>query len=368
MIYFDNAATSFPKPRCVIDEVVKCISCYCGNPGRGSHTLAIKAAEKIFETREDISEFLRYEKSENIVFTHNATHALNLVIKGLIDRKLHCIVSDLEHNSVLRPLYKTLKKYGGSYSVFDSDQDPNEAIPPLVRKDTALLICTLCSNVTGKSVDFDTISKIASQYNLKLIVDASQYLGHKDLCICDKHFSALCCAGHKGLFGIQGSAFTVINERDLFETLIEGGSGIDSFSEAMPYLLPERYEAGTISTPAIASLGAGIKYISDVGIDRIEHKLFELTSVLKDDLKAVNGIRIYGGENGILSFNIKNYPSSYVSDLLNRKEIATRAGFHCSPMIHKKLGTDDIGAVRVSLSYFNTEKEIYTLKKELLTI
>ena len=368
MIYFDNAATSFPKPRCVIQEVKRCITQYCGNPGRSSHRMALAAADKIYETREIVSNFVGNKSCENVVFTPNATYALNLVIKGLIYKKCHCIISDYEHNSVIRPLFKSLKRYGGEYSVFNSDLPLNEAIEPLIRNDTDIIISTLCSNVTGKFIKVDELSAIAKQNGLKLILDASQYLGHSKLDLTNVYYTALCSAGHKGLFGIQGSAFAIINDYKLFDTLTEGGSGIDSFSKTMPQLLPERYESGTLSTPAIASLGSGIKYLSNIGIDKVERKLQSLTDILNDGLSDVQNLTLYGANNGIASFNIRDLPSSYVSNILDKCNIATRSGFHCSPLIHKKLGTMERGAVRVSLSYFNTENEIYDLIRILRKI
>ena len=368
MIYLDNAATSFPKPNCVVKEVSECIRRYCGNPGRGSHQMALAAADKIFDTRVLISEFFGYRKCENVVFTPNATHALNLVIKGTVTKRSHCIISDLEHNSVLRPLYKCMKKFGGDISHFNSDLPVTEAITPLIRDDTAFIISTLCSNVTGKTVDINELSRVAKEHDLKLIIDASQYTGHRRLDLSNVYFSALCSAGHKSLFGIQGSAFAIINDPDIMDTLCEGGSGVDSFSEEMPVLLPERYEAGTLSTPAIASLYAGISFLNQSGIDNVERNLNRITELTRSELSDIAGVTLYGAENGIISFNLKNYNSSYVSDVLNQYGFATRSGFHCAPLIHEKLGTTERGAVRISVSYFNTEQEIYRLTEALKKI
>ena len=368
MIYFDNAATSFPKPRKVTKEVINCITRYCGNPGRSSHKLALAAADKIFEARISVADFIGWKKCENVIFTPNATYALNLVIKGLITSKCHCIISDLEHNSVIRPLQKTLNKFGGNFSVFNTDLPIYEAIEPLIQNDTYAILCTICSNVTGKILDFKDLSSVAKKHNLKLIVDASQYIGHRQLNLNDFYFTALCSAGHKGLFGIQGSAFAVINDYGLFDTLTEGGSGVDSFSPNMPVLLPERYEAGTLSTPAIVSLGAGIDYLNEVGIDNVDKKLDYMTKLTIYELESISSVELLGADNGILSFNVKNYNSSYISDILDKQGIATRSGFHCAPLIHKKLGTIERGAVRVSFSYFNKESEIYTLCKVLKSI
>ena len=367
MIYFDNAATTFPKPKCVITEVVNCLKLYCGNPGRSSHKLALAASEKIYESREALAKFLSVEKSENIVFTPNATHALNIAIKGLLKENCHYITSDIEHNSVLRPIYKCVKTRNCSFSVYNSDLPLREAIIPLIRDDTRGIITTLASNVTGKIQNIQEISEIATKYNLKLIVDASQYLGHKRINLKNINYDVLCSAGHKALFGIQGSGFAVFNRNEELDTIVEGGSGVDSFSKSMPGLLPERFEAGTVNTPAIVSLLAGIKYINAIGLDNINDKIQYLTERVRDILSSFKDITLYGAENGIISFNKGSYSSSEIADKLNKENIATRAGFHCAPLIHQKLGTSSVGAIRISLSYMNTKKEcdmLYTALKK----
>ena len=176
---------------------------------------------------------------------------------------------------------------------------------------------------------------------------------------------ALCSAGHKGMYGIQGSGFAIINSDDAIDTLTEGGSGIDTFNKEMPYFPPERYEAGTLSTPSIASLLAGVKYIESCGIEHIHNKINKLTNICEQMLLSLPKVTIYGASAGIISFNIADFPSSYVADFLSENNIATRSGFHCAPLIHKKLGTEKQGAVRVSLSHLNTEAEISILYKSL---
>ncbi len=363
MIYFDNAATSFPKPKYVIKEVNNCLNNYCGNPGRSSHKLAVSAAMKIYETREKIAEFLDFEKSENIVFTSNATHALNLVIKGLIKHKCHIITSDAEHNSVLRPLFKIKEMYGAEISFYDFD-NPSDSIPNLIRADSSFLITTIASNVTGKTVDLKTISDICDKYKLKLIIDASQYLGHLPLSLKNINFSALCSAGHKALFGLQGSGFVVFGCDEIIDTLMEGGSGIDTFSEKMPLFLPERFEAGTLSTPAIISLGAGIDYINAVNIINISEHLITLSNRLSEILHSFKNITIHGCSCGIAAFTINELSASLVANKLDEEGIAVRSGYHCAPTIHSKMGLSN-GTVRISLSYLNKESELDELYKVL---
>ncbi len=368
MIYLDNAATSFPKPKCVINEVRKCITEYCGNPGRSSHSLAIAAATKIYQTRELLSDFLGVDRCENIVFTPNATYAINLAIKGMITHKCHCILSDIEHNSVLRPMQRCVDELGCELSYYNSDLCPEEAIVPLIRDDTEFIVTTIASNVSGKVIDVRSLSHVAKKHNLRLIIDASQYLGHIALDLKDSYYTVICSAGHKALFGIQGSGFAIFSSGAPINTLAEGGSGIDSFSHYMPILSPERYEPGTQATPAIASLFAGISYVRSIGAQRIAEHLNTLTEKTVEILKSRKNIKVYGAGNGIVSFNATGYSSSILSELLNEYGIATRSGFHCAPSIHRKLGTEYMGAVRISFSYLNKVSELDKLNRALRSI
>jgi len=367
MIYLDNAATSFPKPKSVIEEVKRCISTYCGNPGRSSHNMSLTALEKIYETREEIADFLSFDKPENIVFTQNATHALNLAIKTQITENCHIIISDMEHNSVIRPLYKVAKLYGSEISIYNTDIPINEAIIPLIRSNTKFIITSLSSNVTGKTVNVHALSKIALQRGIKLIVDASQYIGHLPFSIKECPVDILCAPGHKALFGIQGSGFVLFKSTKAYETLLEGGSGSDSFNLDMPKTLPERLEAGTLNTPAIVSLCEGIRYLKQFGLDNVKHRIELLTDRLKSILDQPDIIS-YGCENGIAAFRKARISPEEIAYRLNLSGIAVRSGIHCAPLIHKKLGTVNGGLVRVSLSIMNTEKQLDKLYSELKTI
>lgn len=351
--YLDNAATTFPKPRYVIKEVVKCLKEYCGNPGRSAHKISLLAAEKVYDTRERVAEYIGLSNPERIIFTSNATHALNTAIKGKLNHKCHVITSDLEHNSVLRPIYRQMQLHGIELSYYDSDIPLYDAIIPLIRDNTEFLITTLASNVTGRIIDTNIIYEIANKYKLYTIVDASQYLGHLPLDISKTPFDIVCAPGHKSLFGIQGSGFMALNSEETFPTLLEGGSGNETNNPYMPSTLPERYEAGTVNTPAIVSLGAGISYLSALGNNFIAQKIKNLTARLHEILYDV-GATVYGCENGIASFEIQNKTAHAVVEQLDNDNIAVRGGLHCSPLIHKKLGTEAHGTIRVSLSILNS--------------
>lgn len=359
MIYLDNAATSFPKPRRVIDEVSKYIEHCCGNPGRGGNYLSLYSAERVYECRESIARLLDFPTPENICFTQNATHALNIAIKGYIRSKCHCIISDLEHNAVIRPLRSVLDMYGGEYSVFDTDIPLEEAIPPLIRADTAVIITTIASNVTGKCLDINKLSAIAATHGLGLIVDASQYLGHKSLRLKNLSFDMLCAPGHKALLGLQGSGFVLFGKKAVIPTLIEGGSGSNTKEPYMPKVLPERFEAGTLNTPAIVGLNEGVNFLLDYGMYNVQRRITELTERLRDMLFSLkNKVQVLGVNNGIASFNVIGMVPSEVENLLNEKKICVRSGLHCAPMAHHKLGTGDLGTVRVSVSVLTKNNEL----------
>ena len=355
MIYLDNAATSFPKPKCVIDAANDCISNWCANSGRSSHKNALVTNEKIFSAREIVSDFLSISAPEKIVFTLNATYALNIAIKTLIPEGKHVIISDVEHNSVLRPIEMMKKTANCEYSVFKSGEGFERSINALIRKNTAAIVSTLQSNVTGEIISYKTLYEIADKYGLILILDASQLIGHKRIDLSDCPPDAICAPAHKGLLGIQGLGFAAFCKETPKKSFIEGGSGNLSMLTAMPDMLPEHFEAGTLPAPAIAALEAGIGYINGIGIDNIEKKIDRLTAYFYEGLSEIKGFEIFGRSHGIVSFRHK---SRVIDNLLNENNIATRGGLHCAPMAHKKLGTVNSGLTRVSFSYFNTEGEI----------
>lgn len=357
MIYLDNAATSFPKPKYVLKNTAEFIKKHCGNSGRGSHKLALNTSEKIYETREAVSDFLKTDNAEKVVFTQNATYALNLAIKTTIQTNCHVLISDIEHNAVLRPLFALKKNKNVKYSIFSTEGDIEKNITSMINPETRYIISTLVSNVTGKEIPMKVLSDIAKRNNLKLIIDASQALGHKDVNLAKNYCDVLCSAGHKSLFGIQGVGFAVFCDDIYRDTIFEGGSGNDSFNLEMPLYLPERFEAGTLSAPSIVSLLYGIKFIENIGLNEIEKKVSALVERYVDIINSINNTTIYGAENGIISFNVIGKTSEYISSELNRCGICVRGGYHCSPLSHKSIGTVESGTVRISLSYFNTIRE-----------
>ena len=368
MVYLDNAATTFKKPKCVRKSLTE-VNCIFGNAGRASHDISERAAETVFKARCKVSRFLGLNKPENVVFTLNATYALNFAIKGLIREPCHVLISDLEHNSVIRPLFKLKEEIGLRYSTFDAKSpDLFSEIESKIQKDTKFLISTLASNVIGKEVSLEILSTIAKKHSIKLIVDASQLIGHKAINLSKTPCDALCAPAHKALFGITGLGFVVFGNSLKLETLIEGGSGFYSRETKMPTELPERMEAGTLPIPAINALSAGIDYISKIGIDEIEYKMNFLTNRAKEMILSVPNVIFYGGELGVISFNLCNHSSESIASMLNEHRICVRAGLHCAPMAHYRIGTRDIGTVRVSFSYLTKSNEIERLYKALKVI
>ena len=355
MIYLDNAATSFPKPRSVVREVNKCIRHYCGNPSRSSHYLALKASEEIYLTREKVCEFFGSNAPERVVFTQNTTYALNIAIKCLVQKGSHVITSDVEHNSVLRPLTKLRDEGALSFSVYSTDGDIYKNIEEKITPDTRAIITTLASNVTGRAISPAVIYEISKKHKLITIIDAAQAAGHLKIDESLTPFTAICAPAHKGLLGIQGCGFVLFGDKVPINTLIEGGSGSYSASERMPSVLPDMLEAGTLPTPSVVSLRRGIEYIEKIGFAEITKKLNALTDRYRERLETIPGCDIYGGECGIISFRIAEIPSYVIAEKLSKKGICVRSGLHCAPAAHKKLGTLESGLVRISLSTFSNQ-------------
>ena len=362
MIYLDNAATTFPKPPDVIDAVNDCLWHIGGNPGRGAHALSIWAAEAVYDVRCEVADFLGVTDPSSIIFTPNATFALNLAIKCMVKRGDHILISDREHNAVFRPVARLKEDEAADYSVFSSRGDVLANIRDNEKKETALLICNPVSNVTGERLPIREIAAYAKARGFRLIIDGSQWIGHG---IPDRTVISLADAvavpGHKGLYGIQGSGFLYLKKADGMPPFLDGGSGSASADPRMPTDLPERYEAGTLSTPAIVSLAAGIRYIRRIGADRIAEREARLSRYLRKQLSIVPGVRVYGNErdaSSVLSFRFK-------ARRLDRFGICVRAGLHCAPLVHQSIGTFPAGTVRISFSAHNTERDVDTLISKL---
>ncbi len=377
-IYLDNAATSFPKPRRVIEEMERCMRFYCGNPGRSSHALAMKAAEKIYECRCECASFFGSAQPQNVVFCANATTALNTVIKGLLRKGDHVLISDMEHNAVLRPVHRLTQIGEITYDVFptfpNASHDPKPqictAIARLIRRNTRMLICAHASNICSAHLPLREIGKLCRNAGILFVVDAAQSAGHLPIHMEEMQIDALCVPGHKGLLGPQGSAFFILREGLEMQTLTEGGSGAFSLDPEMPSDPPERYEAGTLATPSIVGLLEGIREVKRLGLDRIFSAEQDLNRYLQSRLEQIPNVRIYAPNwhGSVLLFNKLDLPSERLGEELNKRGFYVRSGFHCTSLGHKTLGTSHGGAVRVSPSRLNTRAQMDAFADAVVSI
>ncbi len=363
MIYFDNAATSGHKPKTVIKAVENALINLSANPGRGGYKRAIKAAEKVYNTRVKAAKFFNAGDSENVVFTLNCTHSINCVLKGVLKHGDHVVVSSLEHNAVMRPL----TKMGISYSVaevsFEDDEETVLQFKKKIKPNTRMVICTGASNVTGKILPIKKIGELCRKKGVLFAVDAAQIGGVLPVNMQTDFIDYLCIAPHKGLYSPMGLGM-LICEKPLFNTIIEGGTGTESLSYLQPEALPERIESGTVNLPAIAGLWAGMDFVNKTGIEKIYKYEMELCKSLYNGLANTKGVILYtkmptnNSFVPVISFNLKGKSSMQVAQDLADKNIAVRGGFHCAPSAHKSIGTLDAGTVRISLSAFNTQSEV----------
>lgn len=368
MIYFDNGATTFPKPECVVRAVNGALKYYGANPGRSGHNMSLKASETIYDCRVNCAKLFGIDKPENIIFTSNCTVALNTVIKGLLKSGDHVIISSLEHNAVVRPL-EFMKNYGVEYSIADyvpyDDEKTIDNFRKLIKSNTRLVICTHASNVFGVKLPVERIAALCRIYGILFCVDAAQSAGVVPVSLKDTCIDFLCTAGHKGLYGPMGTGILVINSEETPESLIQGGTGSMSSCRRQPEILPDKYESGTPNLPGIAGLNAGVKFVLQRSPEKIEKKEMMLAQSMYDRLINIKNVKLYTKRPDsksfvpVISFNIDGYESEQTAVLLNdRFNIAVRAGLHCAPLAHEFFHTDEIGTVRAVMSVFSTQGQI----------
>ncbi|HCU08392.1 MAG TPA: cysteine desulfurase [Clostridiales bacterium] len=366
MIYLDNAATTLQKPPQVIEAVAEAMHSL-GNSARGTSSGSLRASRTVYEARVKIAELLGCPKAEHVVFTCNSTEALNIAINGTILPGDHVISTDLEHNSVLRPLYRLEAEQGVELSFVPADANGNVSykdFETLIRPDTKAVVCNHASNLTGGMIDLARVSRIARRQGALLIVDASQTAGCIPVDMEQIGADILCFTGHKGLLGPQGTGGMCLRAGVEIRPLKVGGTGVQSYSKYQPQEYPTRLEAGTLNSHGIAGLSAAVDFIREIGIDAISAKETALMRRFYEGISRIEGVTVYGDFSAsqrmaIVALNIRDYDSGAVSDELSQKyDIATRPGAHCAPRMHQALGTQDRGAVRFSFSWFNTEAEI----------
>jgi len=365
MIYLDNAATSSPKPDCVLNAVISAMTDENANAGRAGHTLSLNAGRRVLQCREAIAKLINAEDPFSITFTYNCTDALNLAIKGCIRRGDHVISTMLEHNSVLRPLIALQAKNEIALTLVQPRGDgfiyPDDIKSRIVRN-TRLIVMTQASNVTGGIQPCAAVGEIARENGILYLIDGAQALGIMPVDVNKLKCDMYAFAGHKGLLGPQGTGGLYIKSGLVLNPLREGGTGSSSESMIQPSEIPERYESGTLNFHGIAGLGAGAEYVSEnlYSIFMMER---ELTTALYEELSSIKNIKIYSPAReseraSIVTFNIGDLSSSEAADALNRMGFAVRGGLHCAPGAHRLLGTLERGAVRASIGHTTAFDEI----------
>lgn len=374
MIYFDNGASSYPKPQMVRRAVNTWLRNNGANPGRSGHRMSMDAAEMVFNTRLALAGFFGVKESDQIILVPSATYALNTVLLGLFEKGDHVITTELEHNSVLRPMW-FLKKCGIDVTVIAIDLSDEtktvDAVMNAVTEKTKAIVCTQCSNVCGWMMPIRQLVEKKPE-NIKLIVDGSQGAGVMATNVIADRIDYYCAPSHKGLLGPQGGGIIVLNNSPP-RPLVYGGTGTDSMILEQPTTLPERLESGTLPGPICAGLQAAISYLDKYGVENVYNHKRRLTEYAYQKLRSVPGIELYmlpyaDKCNGVIPFNIRGYDSGTISEYLNGRNIYVRGGIHCAPLFHKKMGTQERGMVRISFGIFNKESEIDILSDVLKKI
>ncbi|MBN1772368.1 MAG: aminotransferase class V-fold PLP-dependent enzyme [Deltaproteobacteria bacterium] len=370
MTYFDNAATSWPKPEAVPAAMTRFLREVGANPGRSGHALSIEAGRVVYDVRERVARLFGHPDPLSVVFTKNATEPLNIALQGLLAPGDHVVTSVMEHNSVLRPL-RYLESRGVAVTrvacAADGTLDPADVARALAPK-TRLVVLSHASNVVGTLCPLAEVGRLAEERGVPFCVDAAQTAGAVPLDMRSMHIDLLAFTGHKSLYGPQGTGGLCVGERvrDKLRPLAYGGTGSASDSDVHPDFLPDRLEAGTLNAVGPAGLGAGLAFVEARGVAAIRAHEAMLTARLLDGLQAIPGVRILGPgdaarQTAVVSFNLDGRSCSEVASALEeRAGICCRAGLQCAPLAHRQLGTFPEGTVRFSLGAFNREEELDT--------
>ncbi len=375
MIYLNCAATSYTRPECVIQAVASALS-GMGSSGRGASKSELASARIIFDARENMAQLLGFSHPERVCFTANATEALNIAIMGLVGPGDHVVVTDWDHNSMLRPLHRLVDEADVRLDYVRADKQGIliiEDFERLIDEHTRLVCVTHQSNLTGNICDLERIAQIVHDKGAYLLVDAAQSAGAMSIDMDKLGIDVLCFTGHKALMGPQGTGGIAVAPHVDIASTIEGGTGVLSFERRQPAVYPEHLEAGTLNTHGLAGLAASTAWILDTGIDTVREHDIALTKQFLKELSDIEGIELYGDFNEphgpIVSLNMDGITSSALADKLSFDfDIATRAGAHCAPRMHRALGTQDTGAVRFSWNWFTTSEDIHHAAQALRTI
>ena len=369
MIYFDSAATTFQKPESVARAVQEAMATM-SSPGRGGYSAASAAEETAFRCRSELAELFHAQSPEQVVFTMNATHGLNIAIKSLVPPGGRVVISGYEHNAVTRPLEALHARVTVADGPLFQEDAVAQAFEALITPQVDAVICCHVSNVFGFIQPVEQVAAICRARKVPLIVDASQSAGVLPLDMERLGADFIAMPGHKGLYGPQGTGVLICGKNAPIHPLLEGGTGSVSLQQKMPAFLPDALEAGTHNMPGIAGLLAGVQYVRTRGMKNILSHELHLTHLMTQGLKQYPQIRFFArpdlaSQTGVLSFLIPDQDVEALGEMLAEKGIATRAGFHCAPLAHRSAGTLKSGTVRLSFSDFNEEKEIDAFLKIL---
>jgi cysteine desulfurase / selenocysteine lyase len=365
MIYFDNAATSYPKPECVYRAMDDFLRTKAGNPGRGAHRLALEADHVVDVTRNLLAKLFNCPEPKRVVFTQNTTDALNLALHGSLQLGDHVVTSSMEHNAVIRPLCALEEKGVGVTRVpcaEDGSLDP-DAVIKAINPDTRLVVLAHASNVTGTIQPIEVVGKYTSQHGILFVVDAAQTAGVLPIDVQALNIDLLAFPGHKSLLGPPGTGGLIIGERANLRPIRQGGTGSYSQQERQPSDLPEGFESGTLNTVGIAGLGSSVRFLLDVGLDAFRSTEELVLGTLLNGLSQVEGLRMYGPSNierqiGVISINLSHWEPMDIGVALDQDYgVAVRTGLHCAPCAHLTIGSHPTGTVRLSPGCFTTTDE-----------
>jgi cysteine desulfurase family protein len=365
MIYFDNASTSFPKPRRVREGVLSAFNCYGANPGRSGHKMALDTAMQVYSCREDIAALFGAE-AEQVIFTANCSHALNTAIKGILRQGDHAVVSEFDHNSVLRPVHALADRGIITYSVAGVSEDDDATLASFaacIRPETRLITCTHASNVNGMILPIAKLAALARAQGILFLVDAAQTAGALPINMQKLGIDFLCAAGHKSLYGPTGTGVLVTPHGHELATLMEGGSGSNSADPFMPKDAPERLECGTLNTAGILGLKAGVAFLNEFAPGELYRREMRLGAEIYARLAKMPGVTLHtrgfrpGRHVPVIAFNVDGLPSEETVARLSDRGFALRGGLHCAPLAHRSMGTLETGAARISIGAFNPREQ-----------
>ncbi len=367
MIYLDNAATTWPKPPCVKKAMDKALEEFGANPGRSGHQMSMDTAEAIYECRREAASFFDAPSPEDVAFTTNCTHAINLALKGILKPGDHVVTSNLEHNAMMRPL-ETLRRQGIPYTaaqVAPGDDDKTvQNFEDAIRPNTRMIASMHASNVFGMRLPIEKLGELAKKHGLLFLVDAAQTAGILPIRMQEMGIHFLCVPGHKGLYGPMGTGMLLTDRGEQLDTMIEGGTGSRSVELTQPLYMPDRLESGTVNTPGIVALHAGIQFVKEQGMEGILQHETELMQCFYDAICHQKAVQFYtprpDGVNTlpVVSFNLGDLPSTEAARYYDEEEIALRPGLHCAPCAHRAFGTLEQGTLRLCPSFFTTQDEV----------